>query len=401
MQTAPSSLTKVTYRWDLVRGGLFGVLDMIIQSFAILVAIRIFDTPDMVKPYVPAAYFFGYLLTPLVIWIARRTGCRMSVCASMCYIAGGSMLGLAAMSTDTNTFLLGTVAALAVFAQLAPLMTGIYSSNYPPTERGQRLSTSLVLTGVVGSLCAWLAGRVMDIHPDYWRMVFTFGAVASFVSAYTVIKIPSVGHKSRVKFRPFGQISLMWKDRVFGLMLLGWMFIGFGNLMMMPLRVEYVANPVHGILASNELVALLTVTLPRLFSLLSVKGWGWAFDRWNLISMRLTINALIMGSILFYFFSTNLIVLACSSAMLGLAIGGAGVIWPLWVTRVAPEGKVEDYMGIHTMTTGLRGITAPFLGFFLISDINPQMAGLVGAGLILISCIIFIPLHRDAQIQRI
>ncbi|MFA5257018.1 MAG: hypothetical protein WC360_02610, partial [Opitutales bacterium] len=93
----------MTYRWDLVRGGLFGVLDMIVQSFAILVAIRVFDTPDMVKPFVPAAYFVGYMLTPMIVWGARRAGCRMSICVALCYLLGGAMLGAASISTDRDT----------------------------------------------------------------------------------------------------------------------------------------------------------------------------------------------------------------------------------------------------------------------------------------------------------
>jgi hypothetical protein len=309
------------------------------------------------------------------------------------------MLGAASISTDRDTFLLGTVMALAVFAQIMPLMTGIYTGNYRPTERGQRLSTCLVVTGITGSACAWVAGLVMDMDSGNWRYVFMFGAVCSFLSAFAVARIPTEAVRVREPFRPFGHIALMWRDRIFGLMLLGWMFIGFGNLMMLPLRVEYVANPAYGISASNELVALLTVTLPRVFCLLSVKAWGWAFDRWNLITMRLAINGLIIGSIVFYFFSTNMVMLCGSSAMLGVAIGGAGVIWPLWVTRVAPDGKVEDYMGIHTMTTGLRGISAPFLGFFLISGVSPAVAAFAGAALIFISCFIFLPLRKDLQVQ--
>ncbi|MBN1403014.1 MAG: hypothetical protein JW942_00925, partial [Opitutales bacterium] len=60
-----------------------------------------------------------------------------------------------------------------------------------------------------------------------------------------------------------------------------------------------------------------------------------------------------------------------------------------------PRGQVEDYMGVHTMLTGLRGITSPFLGFFLICKVSPAIAAYVGAGLVLISCFIFIPLREQ------
>ena len=33
------------------------------------------------------------------------------------------------------------------------------------------------------------------------------------------------------------------QDRLFRRVLISWMLLGFGNLMMLPLRVEYLANP--------------------------------------------------------------------------------------------------------------------------------------------------------------
>ncbi len=400
MNEPSKELTNLTYRCDLARGALFGVLDMIVQSFAILVAIRIFETPYTIKPYVPAAYFLGYMATPLLLWAARRRGSPMSRLLALCYLIGGCMLGAASFSSDRNGFLLFTSLALAIFAQVPPLMTGIYTSNYPNSVRGRLLSTNLVVTGVVGSVSAWAAGLLMDLRPDNWRAVFAVGAIASLASALAMLRIPTTGQRMKVPFQPFGKLSLMWRDRVFGMMLLGWMFIGFGNLMILPLRVEYVANPAYGIHASNEIVALLTVTLPRVFNLLSVRFWGWTFDRWNLITVRLVVNWFIIGSIMCYFFSTNLVMLCLSSALLGVSIGGAGIIWPLWVTRVAPRGQVEDYMGIHTLLTGLRGISSPFLGFFLISEISPGMAAWVGAALVFISCFIFMPLRKDVCVGQ-
>lgn len=401
MKDEKTDIVAQTYKWDVLRGGLYGVMDMIVQSFAILVAIRIFCAPYCLKPYVPAAFFMGYMFTPMLVWVMRKTGSSTNVCLAICYFCGGTLLGASAFCKEMNMYLALVSCSLAIFAQVVPLMTGLYSSNYPYDQRGRRLSTTVFLTGIVSSSSAWIAGMLMDVQEGNWRWVFVAGALCAYVSAIVVLRIPSHVKTEAGPFRPFGHISLMFKDKVFGLMLLGWMFIGFGNLMMLPLRVEYVANPAHGVLATNAQVALITVTIPCLFNLLSVKMWGWIFDRWNLITMRLVINGILITYICLFFLSRNVYLLYLAAAMQGMSVGAYAVIWPLWVTRLAPStARAEDYMGLHTLTTGLRGITSPFLGFFLIGCISPLSAAVVGAGLIVVSCGIFWPLRNEKRMAR-
>lgn len=401
MMTEKTDVVAKTYRWDVVRGGLYGVLDMIVQSLAILVAIRIFSAPYSLKPYVPAAFFMGYMFTPMILWLARKRGVSTNACLATCYGFGGTLLASASFTQSMSLYLALISCSLVVFAQVLPLMTGLYSSNYPYDQRGRRLSTTVFLTGIASSASAWIAGLVMDHNEGNWRWVFLAGALCAFLSAIVVMRIPPHVNSDAGPFRPFGHVSLMFKDKVFGWMLLGWMFIGFGNLMMLPLRVEYVANPAHGVLATNEQVALITVTIPCLFNLLSVKFWGWIFDRWNLITMRLVINAILITYIGLFFFSKSMPLLYLAAALQGMSVGAYAVIWPLWVTRLAPStAKTEDYMGLHTLTTGLRGITSPFLGFFLIGSINTLSAAMVGAGLIVISCFIFWPLRNEKRLSR-
>ncbi|MEZ5302399.1 MAG: hypothetical protein R3F11_17460 [Verrucomicrobiales bacterium] len=53
-------------------------------------------------------------------------------------------------------------------------------------------------------------------------------------------------------------------------------------------------------------------------------------------------------------------------------MGGGNIAWSLWVTKLAPADRVAEYMSVHTFTTGLRGMAAPFLGFWLAAQIGVQ-----------------------------
>jgi hypothetical protein len=74
-----------------------------------------------------------------------------------------------------------------------------------------------------------------------------------------------------------------------------------------------------------------------------------------------------------------------------LAIAGGDVLWNLWTIKFAPPGRVSDYMALHTFTTGIRGVVAPFFGFYLITRVSISMMGFVCAALIGVSSMILIP----------
>ena len=57
--------------------------------------------------------------------------------------------------------------------------------------------------------------------------------------------------------------------------------MGFGNLMMIPIRVEYLTNPFYGLQKTDLTIAILTLVIPNVFRLLLNPLWGWLFDRIN------------------------------------------------------------------------------------------------------------------------
>ena len=48
--------------------------------------------------------------------------------------------------------------------------------------------------------------------------------------------------------------------------------------------------------------------------------------------------------------------------MLGIGFGGGMLAWNLGHQHFAPPHRDSQYMSVHVMLTGLRGLFAPFLG---------------------------------------
>ena len=100
-----------------------------------------------------------------------------------------------------------------------------------------------------------------------------------------------------------------------------------------------------------------------------------------------------------YFNSSSFLGLSIGTALAGFGTGGANIAWNLWVTKIAPTGKESDYMGVHMFLTGLRGSSAPFLGYLLVKPLGFTGISMVSTFFILTATIIFLTTIQNKRFQ--
>lgn len=388
---------QLTYRCELMRAPFAGMLEAGWMTFGLLIAIRVFHAPDEWKAAISSAGFFGLLLNSFFLALFARTGLGVThlICGIM--LAAGCLLIGSAFATGLGLFLLFMLSAHVIVAQHMPLMIDVYTQNFSARERGSKLGSVFILSGIGGIIFSYLGGRLLDFELGYYPLILLAMAGGLFVSAALIRRIPSRPLQIAEAGNPFKSISLIWKDGLFGGMLTAWMLLGFANLMMLPLRVEYVANPKYGINLSNEAIAVLTIVVPSVLRLASTRAWGTLFDRMHFTVWRNCVNFCLLASILIYFNSHSLPWLLLGAALEGLGRGGGQLGWNLWVTKIAPVEKVSAYMSVHTGLTGLRGCLAPFIGFTLLMGSNPSLTSLIASGIMVLSILLFILLGRSPR----
>jgi MFS family permease len=174
------------------------------------------------------------------------------------------------------------------------------------------------------------------------------------------------------------------------------MFLGFASLMMGPLRVEYLANPKHGVTWNGQPlspanIALLVGVIPNLARLALSPIWGYLFDRMNFFILRITLNCGFALGAISFFVGGDIFWLVVAAILFGVSNAGADVAWSLWVTKFAPPERVADYMSVHTFFTGVRGVLAPMIAFYFIAGLPVNYVGWICAGLILIGTALLVP----------
>jgi hypothetical protein len=300
-------------------------------------------------------------------------------------------------------------------------MTQVYHDNYPAEHRGKLYSRTFMLRIAAAVGFAFLAGQWLEpglarlfphsplaSHadtalgsvPGRFRWLVLAFAGAFGIAAAAVSKIPSNPLPPAAGSHPLHALRYIREDRLFRQALVAWMLMGFANLAMLPMRVEYLGNPRYGLSKTAGEIAMLTLVIPNLARLVLSPVWGILFDRMNFFALRITLNIGFALGIAAFFTSNHTWGLVVGAIIYGISNAGGDVAWGLWVTKFAPPERIADYMAIHTAFTGLRGVAAPFVAFQIVQHHTPATMGWFSGALILIASVILLPEIRAWRLRQ-
>jgi predicted MFS family arabinose efflux permease len=291
--------------------------------------------------------------------------------------------------------------AVAATGAMHPLLTQIYQDNYPAASRGRFFSRTMVIRIASAVGCSAAVGSVLARDLGYFRAVLILFAAALAFSSWCLNRVPSAALHASGGGHPFRALRHVRHDAVFRITLAAWMLMGFGNLMMLPLRIEYLANPAYALGLSADTIAFLTGVVPNVARLVMSPVWGWLFDRANFFVLRITLNLGFAIGVAAFFTSDTMTGFMIAAVVHGISAAGGDLAWSLWVTKIAPPERVAEYMSVHTFFTGVRGLLAPMLGFALVAHWSLSAMGFVAAAMILAASLLLVPeARRQDRVRR-
>jgi hypothetical protein len=396
----PSSSTAATYRYESLRAIASGIVETASTTFLLLIAVRWFEAGPLAKGLIAAGAGLGYVVAPLVVSWVEAARLPVSQAASRLALAAAVALALSVVVPGEPLFVLTSMLAIAASGAMTPLMTQVYQDNYPAASRGRFFSRTVMIRIVTAAAFGGGGGYLLALDIGYFRVLLAVFAAALGFSSWCLRRVPSMPLHLSGGRHPLRAFAHVRDDRVFRTTLISWMFMGFANLMMLPLRVEYLANPKYDLLLRPDTIALLTTVVPNAARLVMSPIWGWLFDRMNFFVMRMTLNLGFAIGILSFFASDSVLGLTLAAITFGISVAGGDVAWNLWVTKVAPPQRVADYMSVHTFFTGVRGLAAPLTGFALAARWPMTSLGWLSAGLIIVGSLFLVPDARRGTPMR-
>jgi len=416
-----ASRTALTYRYERWRALASGILEAAGSTFLLLIAVRWFNAGDNAKALVAAGGSFGLALGPWVVAQVETLRWRTSLAASRLMWLGALCFVIMTLWPVLPVFVIGSIIATATASAAVPLFTQIYQENYPETARGKLFSRTFMIRIAASILFSGMAGFILSENPAelHWLLVHLLRLPSDLVSSlhgdiknfpvlliifafafafagFCVARIPSQPLTASGGTHPFRALRFVRDDALFRRTLIMWMIMGFANLMIGPLRVEYLANSKHGLTWNGQMlstiqIALLVSIIPNLARLVMSPLWGWLFDRMNFFVLRIVLNVGFALGMLSFFGGNHALWLILGAIIYGISNAGGDVAWSLWVTKFAPAERVADYMSVHVCFTGLRGILAPIVAFQLAARWSVSSISWLGAGMIIVATLILIP----------
>lgn len=363
-------IVRVTFAAEGVRAFAAGVIETVLATFAILIAVTQFDSSPAIKATLIGSQAFGLIGSLLFIPHMVSLKVRPNRAASVISLISMGGFLLAAFSPESEIyFVIGISIGLGVAGMAMPLQTHYLRQNYPDRSRGRLFSVTIFIRALTAMIASWAFGYYLDQDPQNYRTLLWVFAGAAGISALCQWMIPSRPFQQDSATRPSVLKSMKWlnDDRVFARVIIAFMVMGIGVLSANALRVDYLVNPDHGLVIDVVTVSLITGIVPSITRLLSTFFWGWLFDRMNFFRLRIIVNAVFLFGIILYFSTGNIPIIIVGSALFGLARGGGEILFNLFVTKLAAPEHVAEYMTVHTFFAGLRILFAPFLGFFLVT----------------------------------
>jgi len=382
-----TELHRETYKYDLWRGFFEGVMSSGIQTFALFVAIRYYNAGEGFKSIIAAAPFIGMVLSLPLVYLTAGKGLKKSYCGAAPLVLSAICLIIAAWVPILELYVLMISIAYICRGAVLPYLTSIYGDNYRKETRAKSFSKPLLLTVATSALFGLAGSLLLEINIINYSWVLTIVAICALAKAWAMSSIPTQTIEKTSHNNPFGSLEYAIKDKVFGYVLLTWFIMGFANLWVLPLRIDFIASSVYGIEASPIIVALIITIIPETMRFLFIPFWARLFDTMNFVVLRMILNVLFGVGIALFFISKNLLIIGAGSALIGLAFAGGSIAWTLWVTKYAPPGRVSAYMSVHVCLTGVRGTIGPMIGYWTAAQVGVTMTGWISCGLMFIATI--------------
>jgi MFS family permease len=389
--------TATTFRFELWRAVTAGIIETAGSTFLLLIALRWFHAGALAKGFVAASGSLGLLCSPVVVSFVNARGWPVSKAAARILAIGATVFFTAALVPSQPVFVIASLVGMASSAAIIPLLTQMYQENYPEAERGRRFSRTVMVRIATAAVFAKFAGDLLTSYIGWFRWLLIVFAMAFAVAAFCLHHCPTRPLVSNRGAHPLHALRFVKEDVLFRRTLICWMFMGFANLMMMPLRVEYLAHPRYGLELSAGMIALLTSVIPNVARLCLSPVWGHLFDRMNFFALRVTLNIGFAIGILSFFTTNSFLGMVLGAIVYGISNAGGDVAWSLWVTKFAPPDRVADYMSVHTFFTGVRGVVAPICAFYIVTILPLAAVAAICSALIVVGTLILVPEIREAS----
>ncbi len=382
-------ISAETRRKDLLTG-IFMAAVVAVFEMGPAIAKKGYGASDFEVALITSGHSLGLLLTFMTAYLAARFGnirlvfwpeLAARVClAALFFVRPGFALAFVVLHAAAQMFQAMTI----------PARVTIYRTNYPSELRGRIVGRNRQVQMFVVTITAFIISASLEWTVGNQRVVALLGEAPMGVDWMLSLLFPTVAALGlvgsfifrRIPLRPSADPSIaksgaapsligtarrfwtVWKrDRAFRRYEAFFLVFGFANILSIPLTQIHAVDALG---ADYVDMAVINVVLVQGVMALTMVFWGKLLDRHPPTRLRGILNLIFAVDFLAFALAPTLGWVFVGRIFRGFALGGGTLVWMLGSLHYArtPE-EAPVYMGIHTVLTGVRWLTAPFVGVWL------------------------------------
>ena len=341
------------------------------------------------------------LLSPIVSYLGRKLPMKSLVVYPNVLVA---LLLLATMFTFAGpmffAFVVGAAFVLRVFPRIGEM--NMYRVNYPATHRAGAVGW-VKAVAAISALCVTVAGYWwFCFRPDYYWALFWVVAVMLLLASIAYAKIPVTRQNIFARDDKQSPLTAFWQglhvvktDTRFLWYQFGFALAGFANHMAMIFVARLLRNdligerplaevlpaPLVSLMADSwglerqtmvtVIVGLVFAVLPTFLMMASAAFWGRFLDRINPMNARALFNGIQFVAYGFHAYggvTLQLWPIVTGAVLHAIGNGGGTINWLTGSLYFATDDRVSLYNAVHVGLTGIRGMIAPLVGWYLLSE---------------------------------
>ena len=287
---------------------------------------------------------------------------------------------------------------------IVPAQNSIYQRNINPSRRAGVFGIVHSVGIAVSLVLTYLAGRLLDIREDSFRLILVVTGIVGFASAaiLALVKIqePMVKRERRplnwkqLLLEPVGgTLRLLKENKPFAAFERSFSIYGMGFIMMQPiipiylvdrLQLTYTANFLAKGIVSQLGLLLLSPLIGKLHDRMHpFRFMAAAFGLLMVFPLLFVVSSLVQGEALL-----PVVIVFVAYLIFGVAMAGVNITWNMGSIYFAGDEDASIYQSVHVTMTGIRGLIAPVLGYLVLKLFSLTMVFVVAAGFFLAAALI-------------
>lgn len=301
-------------------------------------------------------------------------------------LAGRIPLLLMMLVMDFYQYLVLVILMFSFNALISPAQNTIFQYNFRKENRGIAFGYINSVKTLVMISFSFVAGRILDVQENWFRYIFVVIAISGTINALIMAKI-KLNRAIRINSEPFEikkmfihpinrSIQVLKENREFATFQRNFFIYGIGYISILPAIPKFLVE----ILGMNYTQTFLGKAVISQIGILILSPLaGKIFDKQNPMSFTaltfgilgfyplfLFISSLFSGTIAAYY------LVYFAFLIFGVVMSAVQITWNISSIYFAGCEDVSMYQSVHVTMTGVRGIIAPLLGYFIMRIVGVQ-----------------------------